>query len=104
MMLQHWEPLVLQWPLLGAASRQDLVSKLASSELMFFLAVKDTAAYTEVGAERPGSDTGVCRHATHAYTGMLCGGDKNGTSSRIAKRVMAWGHCQPSQRLHAGRP
>ena len=47
-LLKQWEPLVLQWPVLGAAARQDLMSRLASSELMFFMALKDRAVYEEV--------------------------------------------------------
>jgi hypothetical protein len=47
-LLRQWEPLVLQWPLLPAAARQDLISKLASTELIFFLAVKDRTTYEEV--------------------------------------------------------
>lgn len=51
-LLRQWEPLVLQWPLMGPAARQDLLSKLASAELAFFLAVKDRAAYEEVRADK----------------------------------------------------
>lgn len=47
-LLRQWEPLLLQWPLLGRVARQDLVSRLASSDLMFFLAVKDRAAFDEM--------------------------------------------------------
>jgi hypothetical protein len=47
-LLRQWEPLLLQWPLLGPAARQDLVSRLASSDLMFFLALKDRTAFDEV--------------------------------------------------------
>lgn len=47
-LLRQWEPLVLQWPLMGPAARQDLISKLASTELIFFLAVKDRTTYEEV--------------------------------------------------------
>lgn len=48
MLLREWEPLLLQWPLMGHTARQDLVSKLASSDLLFFLAVKDRAVFDEV--------------------------------------------------------
>jgi hypothetical protein len=47
-LLRQWEPLVLQWPQLGPAARQDLLARFTSSELLLFMAVKDRAIYEEV--------------------------------------------------------
>lgn len=49
-LLRQWEPLVLQWLQLGASARHDLISRLASCELLFFMALKDKATYEEVCA------------------------------------------------------
>lgn len=74
MLLRQWEPLLLQWPLLGAAARQDLISKLASSELLFFLAVKDRPAYEEVRCLEYlcGCTTWPCMLIEHCCTPIAC--------------------------------
>jgi len=47
-LLREWEPLILQWPVLGSAARQDLLARLASSELIFFMALKDSSTFEKV--------------------------------------------------------
>lgn len=47
-LLRQWEPLILQWPVLGSAARQDLLARLASSELIFFMALKDSSTFEKV--------------------------------------------------------
>jgi hypothetical protein len=47
-LLRQWEPLLLNWHDSSTAAKQELVDKLGSAELAFYLACRDSAAYKEV--------------------------------------------------------
>jgi len=54
LLLQEWEPLLLKWPQLTSAAKIELLDRLASAEMAFFLACKDRTAFTEVRLSQPG--------------------------------------------------
>jgi hypothetical protein len=47
-LLRQWEPLLLSWHDSSAAAKQELLDKLGSAEMAFYLACRDEAVYTQV--------------------------------------------------------
>lgn len=47
-LLRQWEPLLLSWPQLSGPARLDLLDKLNSAELAFYLACRDPAGYIQL--------------------------------------------------------
>jgi hypothetical protein len=47
-LLRQWEPLLLGWHELSTAARLELLDKLGSAEMAFYLACRDRTAYEQV--------------------------------------------------------
>jgi hypothetical protein len=47
-LLRQWEPLLLSWHDSSTAAKQELLDKLGSAEMAFYLACRDEEAYQQV--------------------------------------------------------